>query len=86
MLCGDDKTMWQFNYRDIMSRRQITHESFHLHTHFIGPLIVIVVRSNLERVLLEMQDSSECFKLQLFLCRNSKDNTHVCCPLNYSNH
>ena len=84
MLCGYDKTMWQFNYRDIMSRRQITHEAFHLHTHCGGPLFVIVVRSNLERVQLEMQDSSECFKLQLFSCRNSDDNTHVCCPLNYS--
>ena len=84
MCCGDDNNIRQFKYRDIMSRRQITHEAFNLDTHCGGPLIIIVVRSNLERVLLEMQDSSGCFKLQLFSCRNSEDNTHVCCPLNYS--
>ena len=53
-------------------------------TYIRGPLFIIVVRSNLERVLLEMQDSSECIKLQLFSSCNSEDNTHVCCPLNYS--
>jgi len=84
MFGGDDKTIWHFIFRDIMSRRQIIQEAFHLHTHCEGPLFIIVVRSNLDRVLLEMQDSSECLKLQLFSSCNSEDNTHVCCPLNYS--